>query len=54
MDALENIMTRRSVRRFLDRPISDEAVETILNLFSRTRTNREYCEIIRKTRAPRK
>ena len=30
MDALENIMTRRSVRRFLDRPISDEAVETIL------------------------
>ncbi len=33
---------------------TDEAVETILNLFSRTRTNREYCEIIRKTRAPRK
>ena len=30
MDALENIMTRRSVRSFLDKPISDEALETIL------------------------
>ena len=30
MDALENIMTRRSVRRFLDKPIPDEALETIL------------------------
>jgi len=30
MDALENIMTRRSVRRFLDQPVSDEDLETIL------------------------
>ena len=30
MDALENIMTRRSVRHFLDKPIPDDAVETIL------------------------
>ena len=30
MDALENIMTRCSVRRFLDRPIPDADVRTIL------------------------
>lgn len=30
MDALENIMTRRSVRYYTDQPISDEALETIL------------------------
>ena len=30
MDALENIMTRRSVRRFLDKPVSDRDLETIL------------------------
>jgi nitroreductase len=30
MDALENIMTRRSVRSFTDQPISDQDLETIL------------------------
>lgn len=30
LDALENIMTRRSVRYYTDQPISDEALETIL------------------------
>ena len=30
MDTLEIIMTRRSVRSFLDRPIPDDALETIL------------------------
>ena len=30
MDALENIMTRRSVRYYTDQPISDEDLETIL------------------------
>jgi nitroreductase len=30
MDALENIMTRRSVRNFTDVPISDQVLETIL------------------------
>jgi nitroreductase len=30
MDALENIMTRRSVRNFTDEPISDEVLKTIL------------------------
>ena len=30
MDALENIMTRRSIRRFTDQPISDEDLDTIL------------------------
>lgn len=30
MDALENIMTRRSVRSYTDQPISDTVLETIL------------------------
>ncbi len=30
MDALTNIMTRRSVRNYTDQPVSDEAMETIL------------------------
>lgn len=30
MDALQNIMTRRSVRSYLDKPISDQDLETIL------------------------
>lgn len=30
MDALENIMTRRSTRHYLDTPISDDALDTIL------------------------
>lgn len=30
MDALENIMTRRSVRYYTDQPIADDALETIL------------------------
>lgn len=30
MDALENIMTRRSVRNYTEEPISDEVLETIL------------------------
>lgn len=30
MDAIENIMTRRSIRRFSDRPISDEQLKIIL------------------------
>ena len=30
MDTLENIMTRRSIRHYLDTPISDSALETIL------------------------
>ena len=30
MNTLETIMTRRSVRYFLDRPVSDETLETIL------------------------
>lgn len=31
MDAIENLMTRRSVRRFTDRRISLEDLETITN-----------------------
>ena len=30
MDAVENILTRRSVRRYADRPVSDEDLRTIL------------------------
>lgn len=30
MDALQNIMTRRSVRHYTDRPISDEVLDVIL------------------------
>lgn len=31
MDAIENIMTRRSVRSFLDKPVSEEDLKTILD-----------------------
>ena len=38
------------MRRAINGMRSDEAVESILNLFVRTNNNRDFCQIVKKTK----